>query len=134
VSPSSVKIEGDVRIETLSATNTTELACVMTGYPSVAPYRAQAGFGGSSSAQAVVAPIPTEAGPIGAAARPVTLGPGQAAVFFLMWSVEGKACEDAAGVTFDTPVSSTLAPVPFPFRFCDNSIKQSVILPAGTTA
>jgi hypothetical protein len=117
-----------------TATNTSAVACSMSGYPAVAPYRTQAGGGGSSSVQASVAPISSQAGPIGGAAQVVTLPPGQAAVFFLMWSTGGASCQMSDGITFNTPTTSTFAIVAFPFRFCGNTIKQSVVLPPGTSA
>jgi hypothetical protein len=106
----------------------------MTGYPGVAPYRTQAGGGGSSSVQAVVVPISAQVGAIGASPRLVSLNPGQGAVFFLMWTAPGVSCQLANGVSFNTPVASTYAIVPFPFQFCATTLKESVVLPAGTSA
>jgi hypothetical protein len=126
------KHQGGNQIETFTMTNTSQVGCTMRGYPSVVPYRRQSGGGGSSSVQALVGPIPAQAGAIGAAAQPVALKPGQTAVFFLMWSPQGVGCQVADGVSVNTPVSSTFAIVSFPFSFCGSAIQQSVVLPAGT--
>ncbi len=134
VAPVATKNQGSTHTETFAITNTTQNACNLAGYPGVAPYRTQAGGGGSSSVQAVVVPIPAQVGAIGAAARLVSLNPGQGAVFFLMWTAPGPSCQLADGVSFNTPVASTYAIVKFPFQFCATTLKESVVLPAGTSA
>jgi hypothetical protein len=113
-------------------TNTTQVGCTMSGYPGVVPYRRQSGGGGSSSVQALVAAIPAQVGAIGAAAQLVAVNPGQTALFFLMWTTTGAGCQVADGISVNTPVSSTFAVVSLPIKFCGGTLKQSVVLPAGT--
>jgi hypothetical protein len=132
VAPATAKAAGNTQTEMFTVSNTTTAPCTMSGYPSVAPYATQAGGGGSSSVQALVQPIPAPRGAIGGPAQLVTVNPGQAAVFFLTWTTGGGPCQRADGVTFNTPSSSTIALVTFPFQFCANVLMQSVVLPSGT--